>query len=574
MKTILSFLKPYKLPIIIAYSLTFIELITDLLFPIFLGIIINEGILTNNRENLIMWGSIMLGITIFTFVAGIINSYFSSHVSISFAYDIREKLFEKIQNFTFEKLTVYPTSTLVTRFTNDVRQIQNTIFMSLRIMVRAPLLVIGSVIMALIVNVKISLIFLIIVPLLVAFLYWVLIKGSHMFNKVQESVDYVNRVIQENIAGMRIIKAFVRRDFENARFKKSNEQLAKETKDTFRFVEASMPILLFIMNISLIFILWLGNKQTIAGTTNVGDVVAIVNYALRTVMAISMFTFIALAFSRAKASAERLEQILLEDTASDTIKEYGQKVLHGKIQFKDVSFTYPGESVPVIENISFSIHPGERLAVIGATGSGKTTLFQLIPKLYEPQKGQIFIDDYPLSDYHIEELRNSIGYVPQSPLLFTGTIAENIKFGKEDATDAEVMQAAKDAQIHETIESFPEKYETIVGQRGVNLSGGQKQRISIARALIRKPKILMFDDSTSALDLTTESYLLDALHKYDCSTLMITQKISTAKQSDRILLIDEGKILAIGMHDELLKTSDLYQKIVESQFEKELPYVQ
>lgn len=574
MKTILSFLKPYKLPIIIAYSLTFIELITDLLFPIFLGIIINEGILTNNRENLIMLGSIMLGITIFTFVAGIINSYFSSHVSISFAYDIREKLFKKIQNFTFEKLTLYPTSTLVTRFTNDVRQIQNTIFMSLRIMVRAPLLVIGSVIMALIVNVKISLIFLIIVPLLVAFLYWVLIKGSHMFNKVQESVDYVNRVIQENIAGMRIIKAFVRRDFENARFKKSNEQLAKETKDTFRFVEASMPILLFIMNISLIFILWLGNKQTIAGTTNVGDVVAIVNYALRTVMAISMFTFIALAFSRAKASAERLEQILLEDTASDTIKEYGQKVLHGKIQFKDVSFTYPGESVPVIENISFSIHPGERLAVIGATGSGKTTLFQLIPKLYEPQKGQIFIDDYPLSDYHIEELRNSIGYVPQSPLLFTGTIAENIKFGKEDATDAEVMQAAIDAQIHETIEGFPEKYETNVGQRGVNLSGGQKQRISIARALIRKPKILMFDDSTSALDLTTESYLLDALHKYDCSTLMITQKISTAKQSDRILLIDEGKILAIGMHDELLKTSDLYQKIVESQFEKELPYVQ
>lgn len=574
MKTILSFLKPYKLPIIIAYSLTFIELITDLLFPIFLGIMINEGILTNNRENLIIWGSIMIGITIFTFVAGIINSYFSSHVSISFAYDIREKLFKKIQNFTFEKLTVYPTSTLVTRFTNDVRQIQNTIFMSLRIMVRAPLLVIGSVIMALIVNVKISLIFLIIVPLLVAFLYWVLIKGSHMFNKVQESVDYVNRVIQENIAGMRIIKAFVRRDFENARFKKSNEQLAKETKDTFRFVEASMPILLFIMNISLIFILWLGNKQTIAGTTNVGDVVAIVNYALRTVMAISMFTFIALAFSRAKASAERLEQILFEDTTSDTIKGYGQKVVYGKIQFKDVSFTYPGESVPVIENISFSIHPGERLAVIGATGSGKTTLFQLIPKLYEPQKGQIFIDDYPLSDYHIEELRNSIGYVPQSPLLFTGTIAENIKFGKEDATDAEVMQAAKDAQIHETIEDFPDKYETIVGQRGVNLSGGQKQRISIARALIRKPKILMFDDSTSALDLTTESYLLDALHKYDCSTLMITQKISTAKQSDRILLIDEGKILAIGMHDELLKTSDLYQKIVESQFEKELPYVQ
>lgn len=574
MKTILSFLKPYKLPIIIAYSLTFIELITDLLFPMFLGIMINEGVLKNNPENLILWGSIMLGITMFTFVAGIINSYFSSHVSISFAYDIREKLFAKIQNFTFEKLSLYPTSTLVTRFTNDVRQIQNTIFMALRIMVRAPLLVIGSIMMALIVNVKISLIFLIIVPLLIAFLYWVLIKGSNMFNKVQESVDYVNRVIQENIAGMRIIKAFVRRDFENVRFQDSNEKLAKETKDTFRFVEASMPILLFVMNISLIFILWFGNKQTIAGTTNVGDVVAIVNYALRTVMAISMFTFIALAFSRAKASAERLEKILTEETSSETFEADSPKVEQGKIQFENVCFTYPGESVSVLENISFTLRPGERLAVIGATGSGKTTLFQLIPRLYEAQKGTIFIDDYPLSAYHIDELRNSIGYVPQSPLLFTGTIADNITFGKEDASQEEVIQAAKDAQIHETIESFSEKYETIVGQRGVNLSGGQKQRISIARALIRKPKILMFDDSTSALDSTTEAYLLEALHKYDCSTLMITQKISTAKKAERILLMDEGKMLAIGTHGELLKTSELYQKIVESQFEKELPYVQ
>lgn len=540
----------------------------------FLGIMINEGVLKNNPENLILWGSIMLGITIFTFACGIINSYFSSHVSISFAYDIREKLFAKIQNFTFEKLSLYPTSTLVTRFTNDVRQIQNTIFMALRIMVRAPLLVIGCIMMALIVNVKISLIFLIIVPLLIAFLYWVLIKGSTMFNKVQESVDYVNRVIQENIAGMRIIKAFVRRDFENVRFQDSNEELAKETKDTFRFVEASMPILLFVMNISLIFILWFGNKQTIAGTTNVGDVVAIVNYALRTVMAISMFTFIALAFSRAKASAERLENILTEETSSEAFEADSPKVEQGKIQFENVCFTYPGENVSVLENISFTLRPGERLAVIGATGSGKTTLFQLIPRLYEAQKGTIFIDDYPLSAYHIDELRNSIGYVPQSPLLFTGTIADNITFGKEDASQEEVIQAAKDAQIHETIESFSEKYETIVGQRGVNLSGGQKQRISIARALIRKPKILMFDDSTSALDSTTEAYLLEALHKYDCSTLMITQKISTAKKAERILLMDEGKMLAIGTHSELLKTSKLYQKIVESQFEKELPYVQ
>lgn len=573
MKTILSFLKPFKLSITIAYTLTFLELIADLLFPFFLGIMINEGIMKNNLNTIILWGSIMLAVTVITFIGGIINSYFSSHVSASFALNIREKLFTKIQHFTFEKLRLYPTSTLVTRFTNDVRQIQNTIFMALRIMVRAPLLVLGSIIMAFIVNFKLSMIFLITVPLLIAFIYWVLLKGSDMFNKVQESVDYVNRVLQENIAGMRIIKAFVRRDFENKRFTLSNNKLAEETQTAFRFVEASMPILLFVMNVSLVFILWIGNKQIIAGTTNVGDVVAIVNYALRTVMAISMFTFLALAFSRAKASSERIEKILNEPNAQEKDKNNNDQITDGKIEFNNITFTYPDQKTPVLEDLSFSISPGESIALIGSTGSGKTSLFQLLPRLYEPDTGTIYIDDKPISTYPIVELRQSIGYVPQNPLLFSGTIADNIKFGKEEATKFEVEQAAKDAQIHETIISFPNKYNTIVGQRGVNLSGGQKQRLSIARALIRRPKILMFDDSTSALDLTTEAYLLNALQKYRCSMLLITQKISTAKRADRIILLDEGTVLAIGTHNKLLEESELYQKIVESQMEKELPYV-
>lgn len=574
MKNTLRILKPYQLPIYIAFGLTLLELAAELLFPLFLGIIINQGILAESTESIVFWGTIMVAITLFTFATGLINSYYSAHVSSAYAFDVRAKLFNKIQNFTFDLLSKFPTSLLVTNFTNDVRQVQNMIFMGLRIMTKAPLMVLGGVLMSFIVNARLALIFLIIVPILTLFLLWVLKKGSKMFNKVQVSVDKVNRVIQENIAGMRIIKAFVRRDFEEDRFTDANKNLAKETQTAFRFMEASMPILLFIMNLSLLFILWFGNMQSIAGTTSVGDVVAIVNYALRIVMAISMFTFILLAFSRAKASAERLDVILDEEISEENLSaQMGLQITKGKVTFDNVSFAYPENKIAILENVSFTVNPHEKLAIIGATGSGKTTLFQLIPRLYGPDQGNIYLDDELIEKYNTESLRDTLGYVPQSPLLFTGTIAENIKFGKEDATLAEVIQAAKDAQIHDTIANFPETYDTVVGQRGVNLSGGQKQRISIARALIRKPKILMFDDSTSALDLTTEKKLLEAIDTYDCTTLIITQKISTAMQTDRILLLDEGKLLAIGSHDELMHTSELYNKIVESQLQKELPYV-
>lgn len=544
MKTVLSFLKPYKLHIFIAYSLTIIELVAELLLPFFLSFLINDGIIEQNIEKILFWSGMMLAITAITFISGILNSYFAAHVSVTSAYEMRKQLFHNIQRFTFEQLDKFPTSTLVTYFTNDVRQIQNTIFMALRIMFKAPFLVIGSVTMALIVNYKISAIFLVTIPLLVLFIFWVLRKGAKIFNLVQESIDRVNRILQENIAGMRVIKAFVRRNFENKRFTKANKTLADETQKAFRFVEASLPILFFVMNVCLVFILWYGNFQIQTGSTTVGDVVAIVNYTFRTVMAISLFTFITLAFSRAKASVARIETVLFEKDKASTTEVQSEKndIIRGKIEFRNVTFSYPTEQLPVLEDVSFTVQPEEKLAIIGATGSGKTTLFQLIPRLYDPEKGEILLDDKNIRDYDIENLRNMIGYVAQSPLLFTGTIAENIKFGKEDATKEEIIQAAKDAQIHETIDSFPEKYDAIVGQKGVNLSGGQKQRISIARALIRKPKILLFDDSTSALDLQTENALLDAMTTYKCTMLIITQKISTAKRTDRILLLDDGKV--------------------------------
>lgn len=569
MKEVFSFLKPYKLPIIIAYTLTFIELAVELALPFFLGKMINVGVVNQDINNIIMWGSIMIGLAFLSFLAGIINSFYASHVTYAFGYDLREELFDKIQNFTFKNLNKFPVSGLVTRFTNDVRQVQNTIFMGLRIMAKAPFLVLGGVIMAFVVNAKLALVFLITVPLLIGFILWVLKVSTKQFDRLQRRVDKVNRVMQENLAGMRLIKAFVRRSYEKKRFMKANEDLAIATRKAFRFVEASMPILLFVMNLSLIFIIWYGNIQSIAGETSVGDVVAVVNYAMRVAMAISMFTFIILAFSRARASSIRIKNVLVvkEDSFERYDNEHNE-VADGAVQFKNVSFSYPTKNKKVLENVSFKIKAQEKLAIIGATGSGKTTLFQLIPELYRPTEGTIYIDQKPMGDYPLKKIRDSIGYVPQNPLLFTGTITDNIAWGKQDATKKDIIKAAKDAQIHETIMGLPEQYNTRVGQKGVNLSGGQKQRISIARALIRQPKILMLDDSTSALDLATESKLLQAIQDYNCTTFIITQKISTAMSADRILLLDDGKVLALGTHKELLKHQELYRSIVGSQFGK------
>lgn len=571
MRNTISFLKPYKLSMIIAFSLMVFELIVELLLPFFLGKMINSGIMQKDIETVIMWGSIMLGMAFLSFIAGIINSFYASHTSFGFAYDIRKKLYEKVQSYSFANLQRFPTSGLVTRFTNDVRQIQNTIFMGLRIMSKAPLLVVGGVIMAFVVNARLALIFLVTVPLLVGFLLWVLKIASNLFNKLQQRVDTVNRVMQENLIGMRLIKAFFRRNFEEKRFHQANKALADTTRFTFRFVESSMPVLLFIMNLSLIFILWFGNKQVLAGSTNVGDVVAIVNYAMRVAMFISMFSFIIMAFSRAKASAERLDQVLVEtvDLVDHPDASEENMIMNGKIEFQDVSFRYPMTDENILKHLTFTIHPQEKLAVLGATGSGKTSFFQLIPRLYNVTNGEIFMDDKPISAFTLEHLRNSIGYVPQSPILFSGTLADNIAWGKKNATKEEIIQAAKDAQIHDTIINLPDGYETLVGQRGVNLSGGQKQRISIARALIRRPKLLLFDDSTSALDLATEAKLLERLDTYHSTMLMITQKISTARSADRIMLMEQGEILQIGTHEELLQHSKLYRDIVMSQYGKE-----
>jgi ATP-binding cassette, subfamily B, multidrug efflux pump len=569
MAKVLAFLKPYRIAVAIALSLMLTELAVELIQPLLMAKIIDEGILQNDLQEILKWGGIMLAASFAAFAAGVINSFYAAHVSQNFGFDVRKSLYDKVQSFSFANFNLFPTSSLITRMTNDITQLQNTVFMSLRIMMRAPLLIIGGLIMAFVVDVKLALILSAVAPFLFLFLFWVMGKGGALFKAVQEKLDSVNSVMQENLTGIRLIKAFVRRNHEVKRFTHTNEDLRDGTVKALRLMEVTMPVLLFIMNLSILGVLWFGSIQVNAGDVKVGEVVAIVNYATRITAAFSIFSWIIMAFSRARASANRVTEVLdTEVDLTDRQESHDRKgltVSRGEIHFKDVSFKYPGTSEKVLDGITFIIHPGETVAIMGATGSGKTSLFQLIPRLYDVTGGKVEIDGRDVRELKMENLRRKIGFVPQEALLFTGSVKENISWGKEDAAMEEITEAAVNAQIHETIMKLPQDYETRVGQKGVNLSGGQKQRLSIARALVRKPKILLLDDSTSALDMKTEAKLLNSLKQYTCTTMIITQKISTAMEADRILLLEDGVLLAEGDHETLLKTSGLYKRIFQSQ---------
>ncbi|MCY8535276.1 ABC transporter ATP-binding protein/permease [Bacillus vallismortis] len=568
MQKALSFLKPHSLLVGIALALMLTELAVELMQPLLIAKIIDDGILKQDLRHVWTWGAVMIGLTALSFAAGMLNSFYAAHVSQSFSYDTRKGLFQKIQSFSYSTFGQFSSSSYITRLTNDVTQVQNMIFMGLRFMLRAPLMIAGGIVLSLAVNVKLGFFLLVTIPILILFLLWVLKKGGALFRSVQKRLDQVNTVMQENLTAMKLIKALLRGSHEVKRFIKANTRLMEKTVSAFQLVEFTMPVLMLLMNLCILLILWAGASSITSGGTQVGDVVAIINYATRMTGALSMFPFLIMIFTRAKASGDRIGEVL--ETEGDE-REEGviSERLSGRIAFQHVSFRYPDMDREALRDVSFSVNPRVRIAILGATGSGKSTLFQLIPRLYQPDSGRIYIDEKPIRDVPAEGLRKQIGYVPQEVLLFSGTIKENIAWGKENASLDEIMEAAKHAQIHETIMKLPNGYDTVLGQRGVNLSGGQKQRISIARALIRKPAILLLDDSTSALDLQTEAKLLEAVSTYECTTLIITQKMTTAMKADQILLLEDGELIEKGTHSELLSESHLYKRIYESQFGRE-----
>jgi len=570
MRGILPFLKPYRLAMGVALFLMLVELVVELLQPLFMSKMIDDGILKEDISVVLLWGGVMALFTIVSFASGLINSFYAAHASQSFGADIREKLYGKIQSLTFAAFSRFATSSLITRLTNDVTQIQNTLFMGLRIAMRAPLLVIGGVTMAFVVHAKLALIVAVVIPVVVLFLLQVMKLTGKLFRSVQEKLDGVNGVMQENLSRMRLIKAFLRRKHEVQRFTRASGELMDRTVSALRIVESSMPVVLLIMNVSVIFVLWYGRHQIESGGASVGAVVAVVNYAVRITAALSIVSMIIMAFARAKASAARISEVLeTEDVSGVALQSKvgaaGGDRGEGNVEFERVSFRYPGSQAEVLDGVSFRARGGERIAIMGATGSGKSTLFQLLLRLYDIEEGAIRVDGVDIRDVSPGVVRQAIGYVPQEAILFSGTVRENIAWGNEYASEDEIVEAAKRAQIHDTIVKLPQGYDTVIGQRGVNLSGGQKQRLSIARALVRKPAVLLLDDSTSALDVKTEAKLLQELKALSCTTLMITQKISTATGADRIVLLEDGAVLAAGNHDELMRQSSLYQRIYRSQ---------
>ncbi|ANU22323.1 ABC transporter ATP-binding protein [Planococcus donghaensis] len=571
MKTVFSYAKPYKFYIVIALILMLLELTVELMQPLVIANIIDKGIVAKDQDVIIQLGIVLMALSVIAFVSGIVNSYFAAHASQSFSFDLRQAVYGKIQSFSLAMFNKFPASGLITRLTSDVTLVQQVLYMGLRIMLRAPLLVVGSMIMAFVVNPKLALYLVVVFPFLLAFLYIMVKKGVSYFGFVQKRLDRVNRIVQENLQAVRLIKAYLRGKYEANRFSEVAGDLKVDTVKAFRIMEIILPILLFGMNVSLLAVLWFGAFEIRAGGAQIGELVAIVNYAMRMTGAFSMFSFIIMIFARAKASSERIEEVLLAEDGHEQ-EDVGEKegTRPGAVCFDNVSFIYPETNKPVLKNISFELKPNEKLAIMGATGSGKSTLLQLLPRFYDATDGVVSLHGRDVTEWSIRELRKTIGIVPQQSLLFTGTISNNLSWGKDEVVQDELADAAIKAQIHETVERFPKGYYTRVGQKGVNLSGGQKQRLSIARALVRNPSILILDDSTSALDVKTEGALWEELEQEHATMLVVTQKIRTAMRADRILLLENGEISAYGTHEQLVHESELYRQIAMSQQEEEV----
>ena len=569
MKKLLSYLKPYWKAALLAPILMLIEVICDLSQPTLLASIVDNGVAKSNLPYILNTGVLMLGIALIGMAGGMGCSVASSIASQNFGASLRSAVFKKIQLLSPLNIDRFKTSSLVTRLTNDITQLQTVVLMSLRIMVRAPLLFIGGIIMAVSLNARLALILTVSIPLLAAVIYYRMKKSTPLFSYMQEKLDRVNAVIRENLSGIRLIKAFVRADHEKKRFATANDELMYATLRAFNLVITMMPIVMLIMNFSIVAVLWFGGWDIDRGNMEVGEIIAFVNYITQILFSLMMIGNILLFVSRASASAERVNEVL--DTDID-IKNADNPdftpLSSGEVAFENVSFGYSGDKNQlVLKEISFHAPSGKTIAILGSTGSGKSTLVNLIPRFYDVTSGQVTVDKRDVRSMDLATLRSGMGIVPQDTILFSGTIKDNIRWGKEDATDEEIIEAARVARAHEFIMSFPEGYDTQLGQRGVNLSGGQKQRIAIARAIIKKPPILILDDSTSAVDVVTEQRIQKALKEFirGSTIFIIAQRISSVMDADKILVLNEGRIEAEGTHEELLKSSPLYQDIYNSQ---------
>ncbi|WP_042461571.1 ABC transporter ATP-binding protein [Neobacillus dielmonensis] len=566
------YIKPYWKSVLIAPLFMLIEVFSDLLQPTLAAKIVNQGVVGRDLQTIQHTGALMVMVAVLGLLAGVGCNIFASRASQNFGADIREGLFTKVQTFSFDNLDTFQTGSLITRMTNDVVQVQNLLRIFLQSLIRTPGLLIGSVTMALLLNLRLGLILLGTLFILVIILIVIIRYSYPLFSNVQAKLDAVNNRLQENLAGIRVVKAFVRLDYENEQFYHANKNYAQSAIKAARVIAMNTPIVTLIMNVCLVGILMYGGNLVWVKSVQVGDLVAFINYVTQVLSSLLMVSNLLVNISQSNVSAKRIQQILTTEPTinSDPIaKDSNIQVKH--IKFDRVGFSYGGLSNQeelVLRDVSFEAGQGETVAIIGSTGSGKSTLVQLIPRLYDVTSGSILLNGKDIRHLPLPELRGQIGMVLQESFLFTGSISENIAFGKPEATQAEIENAAKIAQAHDFITRLPNGYETKVGQRGVNLSGGQKQRLAIARALLVKPPILILDDSTSALDLGTEKRLRDALANImkESITFLIAQKISSVINAEKILVMEDGAIAGYGTHQELMETCAVYQDIYRSQY--------
>jgi len=541
----------------------------DLTIPILIQRTIDLGITPKDIGVIGTMVALMIVIAVFEAIASIGNTFLSVRVAQSFAARVRAEAFHKIQTFSFGNLDKFQTGQIIVRLTSDINMVQQMVMVALRMFIRAPLMVAGSIIFMFIINAQLATNIVLIMPLTLILAGVFIVKAQPMFLEVQRRLDNLNNILQENLVGVRVVKAFVRTDHESKRFEKSNIDLTNQSTKVLTMFSFLFPSMQIIINLSILTVLWFGGLQVMAGTFSIGDIVAFANYLLTAIMPLLFLAMMATQISAANASAQRIYEIIdsnpeVKDNP-DAAKLQGVK---GRVVFQDVCFRYKGDfGEPVLQKINLVVEPGQTVAILGATGSGKSSLVNLIPRFYDVTEGSISIDGVDVRDVTVESLRSNIGIALQDAILFSGTIRENIRYGKPEATDKEVEAAAKAAQAHEFIMSLPKGYDSDVGERGAGLSGGQKQRISIARALLVQPKILILDDSTSSVDVDTEAKIQEQLDKVmvNRTCFIIAQRISTVLTADKIIVIDKGRIVEEGRHEELMKTRSLYREIYDSQ---------